>query len=923
MRRALSLVCAAALSATLLGQAPSARSAPDPDDAEAVLEADADGPVRIRREGGVATFVGAPAGTDVDNPSVNRGTTVSAAARSHLRRYGALIGTDRPGTVLEETRRDRSAAGTDVVRYQQEVDGLPVVGGEVVVTLADDRDLGSLNGNLSAVGQVPAAIVTEQEARSIAIALVGRSNPGRPVVEDQGRWLFDPEAVSWPGDTGARGVWRFEVRVGDAVRRMVLVDDRTGAVLLDVDLIQHIDRVVCDRANDDANLTDPVACTSDFDRTEGSGPSPVADVNDAFDNSGVVSDFYEEVMGLDLTRFIGLPLGEDRHLSSSVRVCVEGRACPYANAFWNGHAMFYGQGYAAADDVVGHEMTHGVVERLSGLLYWDQAGAINESLADIIGEIIDHRNAKPGEDLGNWQIGEDLPGPAIRNVADPTLFNDPDRMTSALWRADPSYLDRGGLHSNSGVGNKAFHLISQGGTFNGQTITGIDAGDPTLTRSALLWVEVLSLLTSFTEYADLAYVLGRSCAVLAEGGTMTADNCTAVQQAIEATEMRSDPVSDPTPDPARTCPQELVKVTLLDSETGADPASSFVAGPGWGRIPETNVNSSYTDNSFSLGTSWVSTAPATTAENSLTGASSIRLPEGQSAFLAFRHWYLLDFDTEDSTPRYWDGGTVEVDDVGDGVAPADVSAHPWENGPTRPLEAPHAGRTAFSGSSRGWVGSRVDLSSYAGKDIKPVFTMRTDASVAFVGWYLDDIEVYTCAPVALLREPIMNGGGSVGTWYRTDAGSWGPTGVQLSYQWLRDGTPISGATSISHYAVAADLGALLSVRVTGSAGGRSISAVVGDPRPVDRGYLLANRPTIQGTYRVGKTLTAFRNVWSPINITFTYQWLRDGKVIKGATGKKRTLTRWDRGHRLQVRVRGVKAGFATRTETSARTPRVR
>ena len=53
------------------------------------------------------------------------------------------------------------------------------------------------------------------------------------------------------------------------------------------------------------------------------------------------------------------------------------------------------QGYAAADDVVGHEMTHGVTERNSGLIYWGQSGAMNESISDIMGEIIDHRNVDP------------------------------------------------------------------------------------------------------------------------------------------------------------------------------------------------------------------------------------------------------------------------------------------------------------------------------------------------------------------------------------------------------------------------------------------------------------------------------------------------------------------------------------------------
>ena len=71
--------------------------------------------------------------------------------------------------------------------------------------------------------------------------------------------------------------------------------------------------------------------------------------------------------------------------------------------------MVFGTGYAAADDVVGHELTHGYVERTSGLFYLHQSGALNESLADTIGEIVDHRNPASDDDA-DWTIGEDLAG---------------------------------------------------------------------------------------------------------------------------------------------------------------------------------------------------------------------------------------------------------------------------------------------------------------------------------------------------------------------------------------------------------------------------------------------------------------------------------------------------------------------------------
>ena len=74
--------------------------------------------------------------------------------------------------------------------------------------------------------------------------------------------------------------------------------------------------------------------------------------------------------------------------------------------------MYYGAGYAGADDVVGHEMTHGVIDRTSDLFYWGQSGAINESLADIMGEIVDHRNTLATGRRRRWPLAEDIPGGA-------------------------------------------------------------------------------------------------------------------------------------------------------------------------------------------------------------------------------------------------------------------------------------------------------------------------------------------------------------------------------------------------------------------------------------------------------------------------------------------------------------------------------
>ena len=148
-------------------------------------------------------------------------------------------------------------------------------------------------------------------------------------------------------------------------------------------------------------------------------------------------------------------------------------------------------------------------------------------------------------------MGEDVPGyPAgLRNMQDPTIFGDPDRTGSPNYVMEPccGYPDNDGVHSNSGVGNKTFYLASQGGTFNGQTITGIDVGDSTLTKSAKLWLLVDQTLASGSDYADLGVVLDQSCQTLLAAGThgFTAANCTAVHQAGLATAAGGDADQQP------------------------------------------------------------------------------------------------------------------------------------------------------------------------------------------------------------------------------------------------------------------------------------------------------------------------------------------------------------------------------------------
>ena len=156
--------------------------------------------------------------------------------------------------------------------------------------------------------------------------------------------------------------------------------------------------------------------------------------------------------------------------------------------------MVYGDAYsfALADDVVAHELTHGVTKYESNLFYYYQSGAINESFSDVFGEYYDQSNRLGNDDPSvKWLIGEDISDlGAIRNMSDPNAFDNPDKMSSPNYYKDDG--DNGGVHYNSGINNKATYLMVDGGTFNNVTVTGLG-----ITKVAKIYYEVQThLLTS-------------------------------------------------------------------------------------------------------------------------------------------------------------------------------------------------------------------------------------------------------------------------------------------------------------------------------------------------------------------------------------------------------------------------------------------
>jgi hypothetical protein len=106
---------------------------------------------------------------------------------------------------------------------------------------------------------------------------------------------------------------------------------------------------------------------------------------------------------------------------------------------------------------------------------------------------------------------------------------------------------------------------------------------------------------------------------------------------------------------------------------------------------------------------------------------------------------------------------------------------------------------------------------------------------------------------------------------------------------------------------------------TGYAPAHRTSAATGT---VARGTLKTAVPTIAGTRKVGRTLTARAGAWSS-GTTLQYRWYRSGSAIKGAAHRTYKLVAADRRDRITVRVTGSKPGYTTVRRFSAATARVR
>ena len=214
-----------------------------------------------------------------------------------------------------------------------------------------------------------------------------------------------------------------------------------------------------------------------------------------------------------------------------------------ANAYFDGDwGIHFGTGYIT-DDVIGHEWGHGYMDTATDSIYQYQPGAMDEAFADILGETIDILNGdtndvstprtdtssippctveRGGTDVGNrWSMGEDVTGGSggsIRDMYSPTCHYHGDTTYSPYYYCGSS--DSGGVHWNSGVVNRLYAVLVDGGTY--AEVPGSETGPVPIspigmTKSINLFWSAYQQLTPTAQFFDLAAALNQSCTFLVGG----------------------------------------------------------------------------------------------------------------------------------------------------------------------------------------------------------------------------------------------------------------------------------------------------------------------------------------------------------------------------------------------------------------------
>lgn len=422
---------------------------------------------------------------------------------------------------MRATDHTRDHIGMAHIKYQQFHRGIEVEGATYTVHVRD-REIVSLSGNYHLVDISAVTSIDEATAFQVALDHVGATE-----------YMWEHEETDAPTGKlvfvssefgGASLAYKFDVYAHEPFSRdFVFVDAKYGKVLKTEDRIHDVDSAASgdslynghvhftaeNTTDDDHRLRQTGDGVETYNLNNGTNYGAATDFesssnlfDDADHGTGVQTHFGTEAT----LQYFQTEHGRDSYDDNgAVLRSYVSFSTNYVNAFWDGTRMTYGDGNGSSFsplvslDVVGHEITHGVTQHSSNLIYQNESGALNESFSDIFGEAVEFF----ASGTNDWKIGADFTssGEGFRNMANPNQFNDPDTYLGDFWYTGTG--DNGGVHINSGVMNKWFYLMTQGEAGTNDNGDAYDIAGLGIEKAAEIAYRNNNIyLTRFSEYAD-------------------------------------------------------------------------------------------------------------------------------------------------------------------------------------------------------------------------------------------------------------------------------------------------------------------------------------------------------------------------------------------------------------------------------------
>lgn len=452
---------------------------------------------------------------------------------------------------LQAQYSSMDAAGNEHKKFKQWYKGVPVEG--AVVNLHCRAGVPyAMNGEFyPLLGITPKSSITESKALDIAL----EQFPGATFAWQQPAWermltkaskgkktSYFPEAqmvilpLTGTDSVTFRLAYKFNVyALQPLARKLVYIDAENGEVLETLELLQDMDTkgkaftkysgeqtITCDesvvytlqescRGNGIATFNaggifagaDPVLFEDEDNIWNNVNPAQDEIATDLHWGMEKTFDFYKDILGRNSTDNKGYNLIALGHVQP-----VAGEK--FANAMWDGHYAFFGDGNDtsmhpfASVDIVGHEISHGLIQETACLQYKNESGALNESFADILGKCVEHY-ATPA--TFSWEFGKKIMWdrkPAMRNMKNPNAVKDPKFYNGKYFHTGPS--DNGGVHCNSALQNYWFSLLCDGGAGFRESDVQPFVVKPIGWDKAIkvVYLNLCSYLTPRSEYKDAA-----------------------------------------------------------------------------------------------------------------------------------------------------------------------------------------------------------------------------------------------------------------------------------------------------------------------------------------------------------------------------------------------------------------------------------